>query len=128
MIIIDTSLWVSFLNPADSNHDRAKQIFLSIKAKEIIVFDYIYTESMTVFRSKVADEYCIRFTQFLRDWQISIFFIDQIIVRLANIYFFQFKKLSFTDCLILASAKINNYELSTFDNALEKAATIAMTK
>lgn len=122
MIIIDTSIWISFFNPLDSNHDKAKNVFSGVKTEDVIVFDYIYTESMTVFRNKVSDACCRYFTQFLLDWDIPISFTDHVMIRLATKYFFQLKKLSFTDCLILASAKMNNYEIATFDTDLQKAA------
>lgn len=128
MILIDTSVWVSYLSPKDSNHDKAEQLFLKIKAEDIIVFDYIYTEGLTVFRNKVADTYCTYFTQFLLDWDIPLSFTDHVLIRLATEYFFQFKKLSFTDCLILASAKVNDYEIATFDTELMKAAKIALAQ
>lgn len=128
MIIIDTSIWISFFNPLDSNHDKAEQLFLKIKDEDIIVFDYIYIESMTVFRNKVSDAYCTYFTQFLSDWDIPLSFTDHVQTRLATEYFFQFKKLSFTDCLILASAKVNDYEIATFDIDLQKAAKIALAQ
>lgn len=122
MIIIDSSVWISFFNPSDSNYDRAKKIFEGLNSEHIVIFDYIYTESMTVFRNKVSDEVCIKFEQLLHCWDISVFFTDHVLVHLATEYFFQFKKLSFTDCLILASSKVNDYEIATFDTALQKAA------
>lgn len=128
MKIIDTSIWVSFFNPADSNNSIAHNIFLTSETGDIVVFDYIYTESMNVFRAKFSDNYCTNFSRFLTDLEIPVRLVEPGTVKLANIYFFQFKKLSFTDCLMLASAKINNYELSTFDDALQKAATIALVK
>ena len=128
MIIIDSSVWISFFNPLDSNHDKAKKMFKGLNTEHIVIFDYIYTESMTVFRNKASDEFCIKFEQLLHYWDISVFFTDHSLVRLAAEYFFQFKKLSFTDCLILASAKVNNYEIATFDTALQKAAKSVLTR
>jgi predicted nucleic acid-binding protein len=122
MIIIDSSVWVSLFNSKDSNHNKAKKIFLTTKAEDIIVSDHIYSESMTVFRNKVSETYCINFRDFLNYLDIQIFLTDSGTIRLANTYFFQFKKLSFTDCLILASAKINNYKIATFDRAMQKVA------
>lgn len=128
MIIVDTSVWISFLNPFDSNHIKAKGVFSGLGTDEIVVFDYIYTESLTVFRNKVSDEHCAYFTKFLLDWDISLSFTDHVIARLATEYFFQFKKLSFTDCLILASAKINDYKIATFDTDLLKAAKFTLAR
>lgn len=128
MIIIDTSVWISFFNPLDSNHEKAKEIFSDLNTDGVLLFDYIYTESMTVFRNKVSDEYCTHFTQFFSDWEISISFTDRVVIRLATDYFFQFKKLSFTDCLLLASAKVNDYDIATFDHDLKKVAATVLFK
>ncbi len=124
MILIDTSVWVSFLSLADSNHEKAEKIFEGLTTNEIIVFDYIYTESMTVFRNKVADDHCQYFRKLLNELEIDLYFTDHVVIRLATEYFFKFKKLSFTDCLILASAKVNDYEIATFDIDLQKVATL----
>lgn len=128
MIIIDSSVWISLFNPLDSNHDRAKKIFEGLNSEHIVIFDYIFTESMTVFRNKVSDEFCVKFEQLLHYWDISVFFTDHVLVRLATEYFFQFKKLSFTDCLSLASAKLNDYEIATFDEELKKASKLALAQ
>lgn len=125
MKIIDTSVWISLFNPKDSNNNKAQNIFLDTKAEEIVMFDYVYTESMNVFRAKFSDDYCINFSQFLNYLGIPISIGDPIAIQLANIYFFRFKKLSFTDCLILASAKTNNHSITTFDKALREAALLA---
>lgn len=126
MIIVDTSIWVSLFIPNDVNNDKAKTVFLSIKQDELIVFDYIYTESLNVFRSKFNEDNCNTFAEFINNLEVSICATDPAIIRLANSYFFQFKKLSFTDCLVLASARINDYEIATFDTDLKKAAKITL--
>jgi predicted nucleic acid-binding protein len=128
MIIVDTSVWVSLFVRSDSNHDKAKKIFLSIRHNEVVVFDYIYAESLNVLRSKFDEENCNIFITFVNELDDSIRFSDPAITRLATEYFFQFKKLSFTDCLILASAKVNDYEIATFDTELMKAAKIALAQ
>lgn len=124
MIIIDTSVWVSLFVLSDSNHDKAKNLFLSIRHNEVLVFDYIYAESLNVLRSKFNEDNCNIFINFINELEDSIRFSDPAITRLATEYFFEFKKLSFTDCLILASAKLNDYEIATFDTDLQKAATL----
>ena len=126
MIIVDTSVWVSFFISNDSNNHRAKKIILNKKSDELIITDYIYTESLNVLRAKFTEESYKNFAEFLNELEISLSFTDHVLVRLATEYFFQFKKLSFTDCLVLASAKINDYEVATFDKDLQKAARIVL--
>ena len=128
MIIVDTSVWVSLFVSNDSNHDKAKEIFLSIRHNEVLVFDYVYAESLNVLRAKFNEDNCNIFINFISELENSIRFSDPAIARLATEYFFQFKKLSFTDCLILASAKLNDYEIATFDEELKKASKLALAQ
>ncbi|MCX6734669.1 MAG: type II toxin-antitoxin system VapC family toxin [Candidatus Peregrinibacteria bacterium] len=128
MIIVDTSVWVSLLVEEDSNHRKANDTFLSLKYDDVILTEYIYTESLNVLRAKFSQENCNSFIQLINTTQLSISFADHVITRLATEYFFQFKKLSFTDCLILASAKINDYEIATFDEDLKNASKLALAK
>lgn len=128
MIIIDTSIWVSFFIPNDSNHEKAKQLILNKNSEDIILSEYIYTESLNVFRAKFTEKNSKNFTEFLNYLDISLSYSDSTIIRLATKYFFHFKKLSFTDCLILASAKINDYQIATFDIDLQKSAKIILNQ
>lgn len=126
MIIIDTSVWVSLFIQNDSNNNKANTILLSIKHDDVIVFDYVYIECLNVLRAKFNTENCNAFMNFVNDLTGQIYFSDPAIVRLADYYFSQFKKLSFADCMILSSAKINDYQIATFDVDLQKSAKIAL--
>ncbi len=128
MTILDSSVWIAFFNRDDSQRNRARKLFPYLNTKEIIILDHIYAEIMNVLRQKSGNNQCIRFKKFLSIFGIQIVLTTRDVMSMANKYFFKFKKLSFTDCLILSSSKINDYNLITFDNALEKAAMSTLTK
>lgn len=128
MIILDSSIWVAFFSQKDSQRQKAKEFFPGLKTQEIILLDHIYAEIMNVLRIRAGDEECIKFKRFLNIFRIRISLTALDVINMANIYFFQFKKLSFTDCIILASSKISNYEIATFDNSLQKASRLALKK
>lgn len=119
--MIDTSVWVSLMRRADHNHDKAKQLVFNINPFELQVFDHVYFEILTVLRNKISDEACIKFINFIKDFKKHIIISSKKIITLANFLFFKYKKLSFTDCLLMASAKTNKAELITFDKELNKA-------
>lgn len=121
MIIIDSSVWVALMNPKDISHEKAKEIIAKIHYSEVQIFDHVYGEILTVLRNKFSDSFCGKFVKFFRDTKKKISLTDEEIFSFANYIFFQFKKLSFIDCLILSSAKINKTKIITFDIALQKA-------
>lgn len=121
MIMIDTSVWVALLDKGDSLHKKAKDAVRNVQPNQLKIFDHIYIETLTVIRNKVSDFYCEQFIKFLKNCNLEINLTSRKILTLATFLFFQFKKLSFPDCLIMASAKINKAELITFDKALKKA-------
>lgn len=123
MILIDTSVWISFLDKSDINHSKAQKIFTEYHQNEIGIFDHIYTEVLTVLRIKVSEKSCHKFADFVSKLETQLVISDREIFTLAKFLFFNFKKLSFTDSLLLASARITKSNLSTFDKNLQKAWT-----
>lgn len=121
MTILDTSVWISLLNKQDSTHQKARKLIEELKGCSFEIMDSIYSETLTVLRNKVSERQCIAFTRLLRDASMKITLSSSKVFTQANFFFFQFNKLSFTDCLLLAAAKLNNAELVTFDKNLQKA-------
>lgn len=121
MIILDTAVWIALLNKKDSCHNRAKGIAKNINYSALQIFDHIYIETLTVLRNKTTDLACKKFIKFFQDAKQDIIITNKKFFVLANHFFFRFKKLSFTDCLILAAAKVDKSQLITFDKALQKA-------
>lgn len=124
MTILDTCIWVALLNNDDSCHGKAAELVLGIDTKDIQIFDYTYGEVLTVLRNKADTYKCSQFKNFLKDIKIDVFFSDINIFNLADKIFFQNPKLSFIDCLTLATAKIHNSKFHTFDKELQKVALV----
>lgn len=120
MIILDTSVWIALLDQNDSCRNRAIKIVANINSGFLKVFDHIYSEVLTVLRNKALEQECPKFVNFLQTTKIKVNLINENMLTLANFFFFQYKKLSFTDCLLLAAAKTTNAELITFDKELKK--------
>lgn len=121
MVMIDTSIWVALLNKMDSTHYRAKDLIRNSADTDYKIYDYIYSETMTILKGKVSHESCIEFLKIIGILNLPIMLSTQEAFSLASSYFLQHKKLSFTDCLLMASAKLENASLLTFDRNLKKA-------
>lgn len=120
MTILDTAFWVALMKSDDSNHELAKKIAKRICHDELDVYDHTYIETLTVLRNKVSELACSQFINFFKDLKINILISNEKILSLATIFFIQFKKLSFTDCMIIASAKLTGAQIFTFDKYLQK--------
>jgi len=120
-IIIDTSFLVALLNANDNLHSKAKEAFFERKISKIQLYDYIYSETLTVLRYKAPEHQCESFLRFIAGFQMEIYLSNQKKYSLATQYFHKHKKLSFVDCLIIATAKLENATILTFDKQLQKA-------
>jgi predicted nucleic acid-binding protein len=118
--MIDTCIWIALLRNRDTCHNQAKNIVKNIPHNKLAIYDYLYAETLTVARNKISESACQKFINFFKDCKINIQLTTEDVFTLANFLFFKFKRLSFTDCLLLASAKNNNAQLVTFDKELDK--------
>lgn len=121
MTMLDTAIWIALMKNDDTNHQLAKEIVKEVHLQDLEIYDHIYMETLTVLRNKVSELACHQFANFFKELKINIVISNGKILALANILFFQFKKLSFTDCMIIASAKLARAQLFTFDKYLQKA-------
>lgn len=117
---MDTSVWISLLDEEDSCNERARNIVRNICYQDLEIMDHLYAEILTVLRNKISDQQCYRFSNFLKNAGLKITLITREVLNLANFVFFKSSKLSFTDCLLIASAKLSGADLVTFDKNLEK--------
>lgn len=120
MILIDSSIWVSVIHESDSLHENGLNMMDVVDKKDIAIFDYTYAEVLNVLRQKGMPA-CLRFLKLLKEMHLGIFLSDESQMILANRLFLNDdKKLSFTDCLLIATGIINNAQLLTFDKDLKK--------
>ena len=121
MIILDSSVWIALINNDDSCYEKARNIVKNIFYEDIDIYDFIFTEILTVLRKKTSIKLCSKFIRFIDKTKIGITLNNEKLIKLANNTFFKFDKLSYTDCLILASALLSEARLVTFDKNLQKA-------
>ncbi len=121
MMMIDSSIWVALFDKNDSCHAEAVKLMENLNSKFIKLINHVYAEVLTVLKNKKLNNECQKFINFLSITKIKINFSNENSFTLANFLFFQFKKLSFADCLLISMSNLNNTELMTFDKALKKA-------
>lgn len=119
--MLDSSIWIAYLNENDTCHKKALDILLKCGHLEIVIYDHVYSEVLNVLRNKTTEEICRTFVQFLEDYPLEITISDEHILSLANTYFFKYPKLSFSDCMIMAASILSYSQLVTFDKSLQKA-------
>lgn len=118
--LVDSSIWVALFSIEDNCHKRAVELFLELNGAPVLS-EHAYEEVLNVLRNKTSEKECESFIKFLDNYQIQILMSDEHIFSVANSFFVQHKKVSFSDCLILATGVINDLRLVTFDKELEKA-------
>ena len=104
---IDSSFIVALFKNFDSNHDKAKLISeqLFTLSSELIISDFVFSESLTILSQKVGKEIALKLQDFLLDRQIfRIIYLDEILIMKSKEIFSQAKSknMSFADCTSLA--------------------------
>lgn len=121
MVIIDSNVWIAFLNKNDSNHKRADEIFNKLvdKREKIIITEYVLLEIVTVLSQKVGKKIANQFieiagnTKRIEIISSSADFLDEVLafyLKQKN------KNLSFVDYSLLYLS--GQYEVLTFDKKL----------
>lgn len=118
MVLIDASVWVALMNRNDSQHQKAFSLSLEIFWNELEILDHAYAETLNVLRRKATNKECRIFTEFLEQNFIAMTTVQLPALDLANKIFFAHPKLSFTDALLIATAKLYGHEILSFDENL----------
>ena len=120
MIILDSNIWIAYLNEADSTHQRALKIFQKTNVKDILITEYLLLEIVTILKQIQGYKLAQEFIQLLTDKNIS--FVESKNFYAETLLLFQSlkeNKLSFVDVSLLHLSK--KYEVRTFDKSLQKA-------
>ncbi|NCF75149.1 MAG: PIN domain-containing protein [Xanthomonadaceae bacterium] len=121
MIILDSNVWISYLDQNDNQHKKAQKIMDEIDCN-IIVPEYVIIEVCTVLLRKTNKKIANGFIEIAFDNQnTEVLFCDEYFFNLFvnNFKNIQNKNLSFIDTTLLYLSK--NYQVITFDKNLEKA-------
>lgn len=121
MIILDSNIWIAFLNKNDNQNKKAEKIISSLSGG-IAITEYIILEVSSVLSIKAGKNVADKFIEFVldnNDIQLLLsndgFFHDTIglFAKIKN------NKLSFVDVSLLNLS--NLYKIITFDQNLEKS-------
>ncbi|HFC77022.1 MAG TPA: type II toxin-antitoxin system VapC family toxin [Candidatus Moranbacteria bacterium] len=119
MIILDSNIWIAYLNKSDSTHQQSLKIFQKTNAKDILMTEYLLLEIVTVLKQIRGYKFAQEFIQLVTDENIP--FIESKNFYAKTLLLFQSlneDKLSFVDVSLLHLSK--KYELRTFDKDLRK--------
>lgn len=124
MLILDSNVWIAYLNKDDSLHPKAQKTLQPIieKDQQIILPEYIILEICSILLIKVNKLSADNFLNFvLNNQNIKILYSDVVFfTKLVSFFKNQTsKQLSFVDIALLYLSK--SYPVITFDKKLEKA-------
>lgn len=120
MIILDSNIWIAFLNTQDSQHLKAVKVFNSLDSN-IFITEYLIIEIATILSVKVNKRLANQFLdQIIKTKGIYLLKSEIFFEKTLNLFQkVKNNKLSFIDIsLFYLSSK---YSIITFDSDLEKA-------
>jgi len=127
MTIIDSSVWIAWLDKDDSQHEKAEKV-LSV-AQHIIIPEYVILEVCTVLSRNKKHTLAEQFLSIvLENNDIAILFSYEELFH-ATIAYFKIVgryRLSFVDTMLAVLSK--TYTITTFDTALQKVIQKRMEK
>ncbi len=107
--ILDSSFLIAYFNEADSHHQQAVKIMQKLKDGafgKLFVTDYVFDEFVTFSAKRARSDLAIEWGQSVLDsTRIELMHTETMEFQTAWSLFKQYKKLSFTDCTILAVAR-----------------------
>lgn len=131
MIIIDTNIYIAYLNSRDQNHNSAKEIVKKILSGELgrrFTISEVFSEVSTLlFRQTKNKNIVEKAWKLFYDpkfaWASTIIVSKEIITEAWSIFQKYVNKkvpLSFVDCLLISTAKINSIEfIASFDSEFD---------
>ncbi len=122
MIILDSNVWIAFLNTDDSQHKKAIKVFGEINGKKVIMPEYIFLEICTILRLRTNKEVTDSFVRYiLSNRDVDVLLSDKNLFGETIRLFLENKKISFIDTSLVALA--NTYKVISFDKQLVKYLT-----
>lgn len=122
-VVLDSSILVAFFNPNDSQTNRAVSLIKKFKKrdKKIVLHPLIAIETLSVLKLKIQKEALLVCEKIL--FNPEIFELKEANLDLAtNTFSFslfnEVKALSLVDAIIIDYCLTNNFELFTFDKAM----------
>lgn len=123
-VFIDSNVFIAYFNTRDSLHEKAKTALeraLGGAHGEIFSSDYVFDESVTVTAIKTGFDKAIELGNTLNSSEITLVPTSHAAFEKAWQIFKKTRKISFTDCAILAAMEENGIKkLLSFDDGFKK--------
>lgn len=123
--IIDTSVLVAYFNSRDERHEEASALVRRIASREfgaVMLSDYVFDETMTVLAARRVGKTAISELgeKLLASKEIGLVYANETVFRDAWHLFKKSEDLSFTDCIIAATARALNAKILSFDHGFKQ--------
>ena len=119
-IILDSNVWIAFLNKDDSQNAKASELFTNISIEKVLLTEYIILEVATIIKQKRGQKSANRFLyNFTNESQLKILYSADFYQQTVELFISSSpNKLSFVDTsLVVLSDK---YKIISFDKELTK--------
>ncbi|MEK7649203.1 MAG: PIN domain-containing protein [Patescibacteria group bacterium] len=120
MTILDSSVWIAWLDKDDSQHGRAEKVFEQVS--DIVVPEYVILEVCTVLSRKKGHAFAEQFLSLaVENSDITILLSSEdLFYKTVDSFKKVFRRrLSFADSMLAVLSR--SYTILTFDNTLQKA-------
>lgn len=127
VIFVDSDIFVSALRKDDSNHQKAKNLYLRLEKLNVsfATSNYVFAEVITVISQKIGHNSAIEFINNMRSSD-SLYNFIQVTLEIEEVAIEIFKKqtsknVSFVDCTNMALVKHDNHDaIFSFDEIYKK--------
>lgn len=119
-VILDSSVWIAYLNPADSQHKKGELLLQSLEGNNFVVPEYVLAEVVSVLKNKKAGDVASTFfNAVLENDGAHILNTGEWLPLFAHEFrVYEETNLSFVDCALVALS--HEYTICTFDTELAK--------
>ena len=122
MIVLDTSVIISFFDEEDVFHPKAAKLFKEFErdGKRLLITNYVVNEAVSVAIRKAGLAKSKELLEFLLEYKNGeIFHVDaKGFMEVVKTFKTQKSTLSFTDCSLLWLARYYGFKVETFDKKL----------
>lgn len=120
-IILDSSVWITFLRGDDSQHKKATHLLRDLRYVAMVVPEYVLIEVATALKSKGYEDVAKKFVaEVIREGFHTFLPAGELATNTAALFLQQHSDhLSFTDTALLVLSE--HYRVITFDKRLQKA-------
>ena len=118
-ILLDSSVWIAYINPYDSQHEKALKLFKNLDIEVFVIPEYVLLETLSIIQMCVGKKYANNFLEFAKSEDAIILESSMYFKSVLEIFPGRSKKLSFVDLSLLYLSKY--YEVISFDKSLNKA-------